>query len=228
MLPSSLAKLGKDFNVATLKTEFPYKFAIQGNLFYQGSMPNINYYDNLTEFEYTEKYMNFWSFEQETIRYLNNDLCSLFDILVAANKRVFRDYNVNLRESITISGLALKIYLKDFYKNNIPNINKRSVYQDIKNAYYGGITEVYKPKGNDLYYYDVNSLYPFAALNDMPGLICDKITFYSDSPEVDTLFGFFYCRSQTPLNDYLGLLPLRGDNGLSFPLGKWEGWYFSE
>lgn len=30
--------------------------------------------------------------------------------------------------------------------------------------------EVYKAHGEDLYYYDVNSLYPFTSLNDMPGL----------------------------------------------------------
>jgi len=49
------------------------------------------------------------------------------------------------------------------------------MYHDIKQAYYGGITEVYKPYGRDLFYYDVNSLYPSVALKDMPGLGCSKI-----------------------------------------------------
>lgn len=228
ILPSSLAKLGEDFNVVTIKTQFPYKFAIQDHLTYEGSMPSINYYENITESQYNDMFIKYWSFKDETIKYLKNDLYSLHEILVAANKRVFKDYNVNIRESITISGLALHIYLKDFYNNNIPNINKLSIYKDIKEAYYGGITEVYKPRGNNLYYYDVNSLYPFVALNDMPGLTCNKISFYSDSPEIDTLFGFFYCRIETPLNDYLGLLPVRKASGLTFHLGIWEGWYFSE
>lgn len=80
---------------------------------------------------------------------------------------------------MTISGLAVRIYLKDFYNNNnnnnIPEVNKLSVYKDLKLAYYGGITEVYKPSGHKLYYYDVNSLYPYLALQDMPGLECSKI-----------------------------------------------------
>ena len=33
---------------------------------------------------------------------------------------------------------------------------------------------------------------------------------------------------QSPLDSYLGLLPKRTKSGLNFPLGKWEGWYFSE
>lgn len=65
---------------------------------------------------------------------------------------------------ITISSLAMRIFLKDFYNKNIPMINKPSIYKDLKQAYYGDITEVYKPLGHNLYYYDVNSLYPFAAL----------------------------------------------------------------
>lgn len=132
-------------------------------------------------------------------------------------------------ESITISGLAIKIYLSKYYNNNnIPRINKPSVYRDIKQAYYGDITEVYKPYGEDLYYYDVNSLYPFAWLNDMPGLICDKLTFYNDNVDISDLFGFFYCKIQVAEDLYLGLLPVRINLGIEFPLCKWQGWYISE
>lgn len=51
----------------------------------------------------------------------------------------------------------MKLYLNKHYNENIPRINKPSIYSDIKQAYYGGITEVYKPEGHN---YDVNSLYP--------------------------------------------------------------------
>ena len=46
-------------------------------------------------------------------------------------------------DNLTISGLAVRIFLKDFYNKNIPAINKPSIYRDLKQAYYGGITEVY-------------------------------------------------------------------------------------
>lgn len=42
------------------------------------------------------------------------------------------------------------------------------------------------------------------------------------------MFGFYNCLIQTPLDDYLGLLPVRELTGLKFPLGKFNGWYFSE
>lgn len=227
MLPSSLAKLGVDFYVATIKSKFPYRFSTQDHLFYEGSMPSIEHYDEITQEQYEDLSAPYWSFYDETIKYLNNDLYSLHQVLTKANKQIFLDYNINMSESLTISGLAVKIYLKDFYNSNIPNINKASLYKDIKQAYYGGITEVYKPHGHNLYYYDVNSLYPSVALQDMPGLICSKLVFYVNNQEIDNLFGFFYCSIETPLDGYLGLFPIR-DIGLTFPLGKWEGWYFSE
>lgn len=74
--------------------------------------------------------------------------------------------------------MALKLFLPKYYKNNIPTINKKSVYSELKQAYYGGITEVYIPHGRNLFYYDINSLYPYASLNDMPGLNCKKYINY--------------------------------------------------
>lgn len=37
----------------------------------------------------------------------------------------------------------------------------------------------------------------------------------------------FYCSVDAPLNCYLGLIPIK-EKGLTFPLDKWKGWYFSE
>ena len=227
MLPSKLAKLGEDFDVSTIKSKFPYKFATQDNLFYKGVMPSIDNYSKITTKEYQKIYLPYWDMQQETIKYLNNDLYSLHEILSRANKQVFKDYNINISDKLSIAGVALRIFLKDYYKFNIPLVNKASMYNDLKQAYYGGITEVYKPWGHNLYYYDVNSLYPYVALEDMPGLTCNKLLFYKENEEIDNLFGFFYCKIETPLDGYLGLLPVK-EIGLTFPLGKWKGWYFSE
>lgn len=148
--------------------------------------------------------------------------------MISANKQVHKDYKINITDALTISGLALKIYLSKYYNNNIPKIDKPSIYRDFKQAYYGGITEVYRPYGENLYYYDVNSLYPFASLNDMPGLQCTKVFYYKDECNIDDLFGFFYCKIEAPLDLYLGLLPIRVNLGIELPVGSWEGWYFSE
>ncbi len=139
-------------------------------------------------------YTNHWSFKDEALKYLNDDINCLFEVLTKANKQIFIDFNVQMTESFTISGLSLRIFLKGFYNNNIPQINKASIYKDIKQAYYGGITEVYKPTGSNLYYYDVNSLYPYVALQDMPGLNCYKFEYYNFKEDVNNIFGFFYCK----------------------------------
>ena len=55
-----------------------------------------------------------------------------------------------MTKTITISSLAVWIFMKHYYNNNIPAINKSNIYREIKQGYYGGITEVYKPFGDNL------------------------------------------------------------------------------
>lgn len=52
MMPDNFGKLGVNFNVPTIKSKFPYTYAVQDHLFYKGSMPSIEYYDNITSEEY--------------------------------------------------------------------------------------------------------------------------------------------------------------------------------
>jgi len=94
------------------------------------------------------------------------------------------------------------------------------MYNDINQGYYGAITEVYKPYGENLYYYDINSMYPFVCKQPTPGLLCTKESFYNIDLNIDDYFGFYYCEIETPLDSYLGLLPVRNKNGIEFPLGK--------
>lgn len=77
------------------------------------------------------------------------------------------------------------------------------MYGDIKQGYYEGITEVYKPYGENLYYYDVNSLYPYVALQPLPGLDCKKVHYFDNLADqnINDLFGLFYCKVETPLNN---------------------------
>lgn len=91
----------------------------------------------------------------------------MYEVLVKANKQVFLHYDIYMVDSLTIYNLAIKLFMTRYYSNNIPPINKPSIYSDLIQAYYGGITVVYKPYGENLYYYVVNSLYPFASLKDI-------------------------------------------------------------
>lgn len=253
ILQNSLANICKTFNTEVKKSYFPHKFVNKNTLFYKGNKPDKKYYindiskyidDNVYNSENEKDYDNRgnininiynqipkqnWVVKDTVIKYLEKDLISLYQVIDKLNSKVYIYYHTHLTNCLTISSLSMEIFLRRFYKNNIiPLINKKSTYNNIKESYYGGITEVYIPYGKNLYYYDVNSLYPYSALNAMPGLNCiyeDNIN--KNISEIKDLFGFYYCKIETS-NNYFGLLPFRADNGLIMPLGNFEGWYFSE
>jgi hypothetical protein len=54
----------------------------------------------------------------------------------------------------------------------------------------------------------------------MPGLECSKVLYYKENTDLNNLFGFYYCSIEAPLNNYLGVLPVRDKSGISFPVGK--------
>ena len=233
VLTDSLKSLSVKYEVDVIKGDFPHKFANKDTLFYRGQTPNLNYYSStLDQEQYNNMYKEVWDFKKESLFYLSKDLISLYKILVKINKTLFLDFDIDLTKCLTISKLAYEIFTKDYLDKDkpIPLINKRDIYRDIKLGYYGGMTEVYKPYGKNLYYYDVNSLYPYVALNDMPGLECHKLEYININKDIDIneLFGFFYCDIELDKNNYLGILPVKTNTGNIYPVGKWSGMYFSE
>ena len=235
LLSENLYDLSRSFGIDVTKGYFPHSFVKKDTLDYIGNTPSINYWKDIiskdkdiTNEEYNELYSKNWCLKDECIKYLNKDLQSLLNIIDTFNKYIFRNYDVQMTDSATISRLALNIFLKYYLKESRLPIIKSNMYKDIKQAYFGGVTEVYKPYGKNLYYYDVNSLYPFSSLCSIPGKTCNYIEDLSHKGlELGDLFGFFYCEIETE-NDYLGLLPVRVDEGVIMPNGSWSGWYFSE
>jgi len=135
-----------------------------------------------------------------------------------------------MTECLTISRIALSKILKYYLdESKLPLINKLQHFNFINYGYYGGITEVYKPYGFKLIYYDVNSLYPYVALKSMPGINCVYIeSINGESLKLNELFGFFHAEIKTNNNLYLGLLPIKTKLGLIFPNGEFEGIWSSE
>jgi hypothetical protein len=114
-----------------------------------------------------------WDLRKETLIYLAKDLNSLLEILGKFQEHLWLDHNLEMTEGLTIASLAKTKFFKYFLKKSkIPLINTNTLFNFIYTAYYGGITEVYKPHGINLTSLDVNSLYPYAAKNPMPGLDC--------------------------------------------------------
>jgi hypothetical protein len=154
------------------------------------------------------------------------------EIIDKFNKYIFKTYDIQITKCLTISRLGLEILLKNYLPDDgnskLPLINKKDVFKFIKEGYYGGITEVYIPYGENLLYYDVNSEYPFCAKNPMPGNISTYIEdFTGKGLKLEELFGYFYCKVKTK-KGYLGLLPLHMNGSLILPNGEFYGTWFSE
>lgn len=231
ILTDSLKNLCLKYELNLSKGEFPYKFASKDTLFYKGVTPNINYYNNSVSPEvYNSIKKDVWDFKKESLIYLSKDLTSLYQVLVKVNRTLFLDFDVKMPSCLTISKLAYEIFSKDYLTKDkpIPLISKATIHNDIKLGYYGGNTEVYRPYGENLYYYDVNSLYPYVSLNDMVGLDCHKQEYINKKADLNELFGFFYCHIKANQGNYLGILPVRTQTGIVFPVGTWSGMYFSE
>lgn len=145
-------------------------------------------------------------------------------------------YKIELRRYLTQPGISMAVFRAKFLnsRHHIP-IVKGNIEAYIRNAYRGGRVEVYKPLITNGFYYDVNSLYPYAMLNDMPIGEC----VFMVKPLLSCFFGFARARVSTPTNKYMSdgtLNPVlnRPFLGVSvkgetiYPLGTFEGTYFSE
>lgn len=120
----------------------------------------------------------------------------------------------------------MKYYNDSIFPIHIPN---QSEDQFIRKGYYGGHADAYTPFGENLFYYDVNSLYPFIMKEyEMPG---GDPVWHGDlnNRELDALCGFIMAYVTCPDTLDKPFLPYRSKNEtLIFPTGKWIGVYYSE
>ena len=128
---------------------------------------------------------------------------------------------------LSTSTLSLKIFRQNFLKTYIP-ILKGTEDNFIRRSYFGGHTDYYQEYAENLHYYDINSLYPFAMCKPMPHKL---IKYHNDLGNI-TLNNFFgYCLAEittTPKNTLKTLLPYKHGGSTIFPTGTWIGVYFSE
>ena len=228
MLKGDLKSLGEDFGASILKTEFPHKFASLENLSYVGATPSIDNYKDITANDYKSLLRDDWSFRDESLKYLINDVESLREILIKFGTEVYNLYNINITKHKTLPALAFSIFLSNFYsinKNPI-KIIKGDVEKNIREAYYGGIVSVFEHEIKNGFYYDKNSHYPHSMKNPMP----IGVPVYTDNKNLDELFGFVKAKVVTPSASILKnpILPVRTEKGLTCPRGTFYGWWFSE
>ena len=172
--------------------------------------------------DFTKKY----KFNDERLqRHLKNDVLALFEI-------VQRFYKKEGTLSLTVASHSLKVFTSKFCKLDFFQCDDDFDNYFRTNFYKGGRVEVYKGYGKNLYYYDINSLYPFVMLNEMPSgmpvrtkkFIRDKIGFYKIELNEDTHFDISVLTVKKFFNNYY----VNGMKGDKFYLHSCELEYLKE
>ncbi|KAL3537038.1 hypothetical protein ACH5RR_000404 [Cinchona calisaya] len=168
---------------------------------------------------------------EDFINYLRQDILILGGVMLKAQEINWSKYQIDIEDVMTVSALSLKIFRKKYFDDNTFHINIPTRNQDtfIRRGYYGGHVDVYKPYGENLYYYDVNSLYPFIMKSyPMP---CGVPVWKNNLEGVglDSLFGFIEAYVVCPTSISHPFLPYKDKFGtLLFPTGKFIGVFYSE
>ena len=233
ILSFSLEELGKVFKCETNKSIFPYKFVNEKNILYEGKIPDYKYFNKLDINEYCKYKNSFkdmeWNTKNETIKYLENDLNLLYEIMINFNEFIFDRFSVNISRIRTISGLAFLIFTSNYYKQEVNPIyfTKGKLEQFVRKAYYGGIVDVVEQYTDyTTFKYDVNSHYPNAMLMPMPGGLA-KI---SSEKKLDNIFGFIQAVVEAPTEEELKvpILPINIEGKNILFRGIVTGYWWSE
>lgn len=182
--------------------------------------------------EYKSEFNNLDLFNDDKLlnefkQYALQDSIALLKALLKAQDIYLRDFNIDITSILSTSSLSLKIFRSKFLNVDIP-ILKGSTDKFIRKSYFGGGTDYYRGHGENLYYYDVNSLYPISMMKPMPF----KIIKYHKNLKIDlkdntNLFGFFEAECYVP-NNGRAVLPYKYEGKTIYPYGEWNGVYFTE
>jgi hypothetical protein len=162
-------------------------------------------------------------------KYALQDSISLYEALFTAQLTYFNKFGVDIESIYSTATLSLKIYRTKFLDKNI-FILPQHTDLFIRQGYFGGGTDVYKAYavGEKVYYYDVNSLYPAAMLNDMPYDLVNPTLINLSNRTLDSFFGFAEVEVTCPTNMLRPVLPFHMNGKTIYPVGTWKGVYFSE
>lgn len=249
-LPMSLRKLCTYFKVDQIKTYFPFLLT---DINYSGPVPGFDLWSGITIEDYNSlsaKYQDkVWNFKEEALKYCKIDCKALFDILNIFNNLIFEHFSINIHNStiLTLPALAMRIFKTHFLAPDTIYQLLGKVEADIRQAYTGGAVDVYIPTNgvrfnawnavseedrSDLYYYDVNSLYPFI-MSESAMPIGKPIAFEGNILDImPDAYGYFYCKITSPaiLNEPILQRKIKTSDGIRTiaGLGTWEGWVYSE
>lgn len=142
--------------------------------------------------------------------YFINDILGLYELLQDAQR-------MGLTNKLTIASASMNEYLTK-YSAVKPAPLTNNIRSKLTNFYYGGRTEVFKRTGEGLFYYDINSLYPYVMSNYKYPEINSSYELTMNAADMDDC-DFIYCDIKAPEIN-IPLLPTKINNKLIFPLGS--------
>ena len=250
LLPGSLNNLSKSFKIETPKEIFPRKLFEKETFpadFISDIVPDYYKYFNSSEVS-LDDYNNYckqfigksWSLKNETLKYVDIDCIALHQILIKFGNIIYDRWGIDIKHTPTLPALCFKIYKARYMKEeNIPIITGIP-YRDIKQSYTGGSTDMYIPFGENIWCYDINSLYPTAMKNfkypvgnyisftNLNNLTRLEIEYILDTK----LFGFLECKVDCPWDIRHPVLQIRrevkGNLRTFSPTGTFTGWFHTE
>lgn len=207
LLPRPLRVLAKEFKLEISKGDLPH------------DKITINTYKN---------------YKKEAIIYCIKDSQILYDVLKHFQQTIL-SHNISPVDPLsclTLPQFAFQTFRTEKYYPEEWNLYKldKHKYNFIASGYYGGKVDVFKTyaksESQDIYYYDVNSLYPYAMLNTMPE--GEGVWLDGKDIELSDFFGFLEITIKAPDNLIIPILPLRHNEALYFPKGTYTSIQFSE
>ena len=82
---------------------------------------------------------------------------------------IFSSFQLNIVDYPTLPSLSFEIYKTGYMKKDTIAQISGKIGIDIRESYTGGAVDAYIPEGENIFCYDVNSLYPYVMSKfDMP------------------------------------------------------------
>lgn len=148
--------------------------------------------------------------------YLKRDVLSLSTAMEEYCKTLLRDFQVT--PSATLSLTAMKAFNKNFYPIKSIHANEKFEWF-IRRATYGARNEVYRRYGEDLFLYDIRSMY--ISCYDTP-IPIGAMDWRTPKMEKGSLAEAIV---EVPTNQMVGPLPYRFGGHLIFPVGTFQDWW---
>jgi hypothetical protein len=149
------------------------------------------------------------------IEYLQQDLVQLYQVV-----EKFHHYIESVlggEVGITAPATSMKLFRRQYLKKALPR--SMDTHDFVRESYVGGRVEPFRTHGEGISYFDINSSYPAAMLEDMPA---GKATWWQGEPpkRLREKLGFCEVDVEVPTNLHIPPLPLKGHRKWNLPHGK--------